>query len=285
MNLNHLNYFYHVVCEGGFTKASLRLRIGQPAISRVIQELEGSLGVTLLERQKRSVSLTEDGRIIFDYCKKIFQEVDNLKSNAESLRQEPQGPLSFCTRDDIAAYLLPDVLQKLKQKFPLLWPMIQIGPFTQMIDRLKRNELEFGIFFYIPEIAEDIEIKRITEISHALVIATQYKKDRNVLTSFIGSRELDDRKTKHFPTLTALKKIYPEASIRLSCNSLASQKEFVRRGLGVAVLPRFVVEEELKSKEFSEVLPNADLNFPLHLVTKKGKVLSRGAKALLDALM
>lgn len=107
---------------------------------------------------------------------------------------------------------------------------------------------------------------------------------KSVLESFIGSREIDDTSTKHFPTLTKLKKIHPEAKIRISSNNITAHKEMVLRSLAVAVLPDFLVQEDLKSGILSDVLPKERLEFELKLVERSNSVLSLNAQTFLNQL-
>lgn len=72
MNLLHLQYFYVVAKEQGFTKASKALRIQQPAISRMVKLLEEDLGVRLFEKIGRNIQLTTQGKDVFQHYKNDF---------------------------------------------------------------------------------------------------------------------------------------------------------------------------------------------------------------------
>ena len=76
LNLNLLKYFYVVVNEKNITKASEKLLISQPAVTRAIKELENSLGVKLLERNKKGVYPTEEGTIFYEHIKEILESVN-----------------------------------------------------------------------------------------------------------------------------------------------------------------------------------------------------------------
>src|SRR5688500_17843260 len=77
--LNQLRHFFVVAREQSFTRAAKRLRVGQPAISRAVRQLEDALGVTLIERGKgRGVLLTEIGRAVFARCELAFGEIAGI---------------------------------------------------------------------------------------------------------------------------------------------------------------------------------------------------------------
>ena len=104
MNLLHLQYFYMVAKEQGFTKASKALRIQQPAISRMVKLLEADLGLNLFEKIGRNVQLTKSGHEVFEYCKKIFGTVEELKNSIGQISGECSGPLMIAASEPIASH-------------------------------------------------------------------------------------------------------------------------------------------------------------------------------------
>ena len=113
MELNHLKYFYIVAREGGFSKASNVLRVAQPAISKMVKNLEESLEVDLFERVGRNVRLTKIGNDIFRKCELIFGQVEELEQLARPRSVAIKGPLNLCAVDVIASHLMPVVLNQL----------------------------------------------------------------------------------------------------------------------------------------------------------------------------
>src|SRR6185437_3183808 len=112
MELNHLKYFYFVAKNQGFTKARRDLHVEQPSISRAVLALEEELGVTLFEREKRSVRLTKVGREIFHLCDEIFTGTENIRRVAESERTECKGILRFGAANAVSSHLIPKVHQR-----------------------------------------------------------------------------------------------------------------------------------------------------------------------------
>ena len=88
MNDHHLLYFWTVVREGGVSKAAAKLRLSQPTISAQVKMLEASLGERLLERQGRTLALTEAGRVVYRYADEIFTAGRELQ---ETLKGRPSG--------------------------------------------------------------------------------------------------------------------------------------------------------------------------------------------------
>src|SRR5205085_5467242 len=102
------------------------------------------------------------------------------------------------------------------------------------------------------------------------------------LSSFIGSREVEDPRVTEFPTLERLRKRYPSAAIRVSSNDVEAHVRMVEAGLGVSILLELVVADALRKKRLVDVLRGERFAFPILLVTRRGHALSLGAQALVD---
>ena len=85
MELRHLRYFVAVAEALNFTKASARLRIAQPALSRQMQDLEDEIGVDLLQRSPRGVSLTAEGRLLLEEARDILNRADESLKRIRAL--------------------------------------------------------------------------------------------------------------------------------------------------------------------------------------------------------
>ena len=83
LNYRHLEYFWHVVREGGVTAAAKALHVSQPSISAQIRKLEESLGHDLFYRDRRALSLTHEGKVVFDYADEIFRIGEELQSTVQ----------------------------------------------------------------------------------------------------------------------------------------------------------------------------------------------------------
>lgn len=83
LNYRHLEYFWHVAREGGVTAAAEVLHVSQPSISAQIRKLEKAIGHELFRREGRSMTLTHEGKIVFDYADEIFRMGDELQKTVQ----------------------------------------------------------------------------------------------------------------------------------------------------------------------------------------------------------
>lgn len=283
MNLLHLEYFYVVAKEQGFIKASKTLRIQQPAISRMVKQLEENMGIKLFEKVGRNVQLTKGGLEVFNHCKKIFGAVDELNQSLGKISGECKGPLYIAASEPIASHFLPEIIKSYLSSHNDVYPNIYSGPASMLFENISKGEIELGIFFHIPELPEKLEIFDIKEIRYYLVVRKDLRKKNDVLSNFIGSREIDDNTTKKFPTLERLRIDYPNAQIKISSNNLTAHKQMVLEGLGVSILPAFLVEEEIKSGVLSDIYPKEKFIFKMKFIKRRTAVLSISANELVKS--
>lgn len=281
MELNHLKYFYAVAKNGGFTSASEQLRIQQPTISKMVRALEQHLGMTLLERHKKGVRLTRAGVDVFNTCEEIFNKVDEIRSLSDQGKSECEGKLAFGVPGSVSSYLVPPVIREFLRDNPKVQPSIYTGTSTLISNEIYDGRIEFGLFFDARE-KSDFQVTELVEVSFKLVTATSQAKRQDGKHAFIIARKTDYTKTTPFPVLEMLNKNKIRVDTIISSNNLESQKGLVKEGLGVALLPSFMVQKEIDDGTFTELYPKKKFSYSLKLITRKGKVLSRDATVFLE---
>ena len=108
MNRNHLALFQAVAQAGSISRGATSARVSQPAVSKQIAELEGALGVQLLERLPRGCRLTEAGRILADYAHRWRALERDAVRAIEEFRGLKRGRLAIGASLTIGGYLLPE---------------------------------------------------------------------------------------------------------------------------------------------------------------------------------
>ena len=117
MELRHLRYFAAVAAEGSFSRASEKLNIAQPPLSRQIQQLEDEIGARLLDRG-RPLTLTEPGRYFYEQARQILARMDEVTSMT---RRIAKGHISQFRIGFVASTLydaLPELIRRFRQKRP-----------------------------------------------------------------------------------------------------------------------------------------------------------------------
>lgn len=167
MDIRHLKYFVAVVEEQSFTKASERLFIAQPPLSRQIQNLEDELGLQLLERGSRPVKTTEAGHFFYQYAKKILGNIDQMVSMTKRVGQVDKT-LKIGFVGSLLLGLLPQIIYEFRKLLPNVnIELIEMGTLEQL-EALKKGEIDvgFGRLKF-----SDPSIKRILLRNEPLVLA------------------------------------------------------------------------------------------------------------------
>jgi DNA-binding transcriptional LysR family regulator len=118
-DFRQLRYFIAVAEELSFTRAALRLHLSQPPLSQQIQSLEQDLGVRLLERTKRSVALTEAGRVFLEQARQILFKADEARAQAQAAAAGYSGQLRLAYTVSVSFHpALPRALLRFGQIAP-----------------------------------------------------------------------------------------------------------------------------------------------------------------------
>lgn len=277
MELNHLRYFYEVARLGGFTRAEQVLFVQQSAISKIVRRLEGQLGVPLFSRGRAGVRLTPVGERLYATCHTIFAEIERFSVEASS-EVKIAGDLRIAAAGHVAARLLAPALSALRQQHPALIPRVITGPSHMLQREIEERRLELGLFFKIAP-SRHLSRRAIADFPCQLVVKRGLARDRKTLETFIGSREVDDLTNRKFPTVDFLRGKGWDTRIVYSCNALEAHRDWVLAGLGVSILPRFLVEDELRAGKLEIVYPSYVYRATLELVHRKAIPLSPGAVA------
>ena len=145
MNLRDLRYFVALADTGHFGKAAERCFVSQPTLSAQIKKLENYLGVQLIERQPRRVTLTEMGAKILPLARRMLQGSDEIVALARNEHDPLSGKLKVALIPTIGPYLLPLLMRKLRRKLPRLKLMLYEYQTQPLLDKLRAGDIELGI--------------------------------------------------------------------------------------------------------------------------------------------
>ena len=146
MELRHLRYFLAVAEELHFHRAATRLHISQPPLSQQIRALERELGVTLLERNRRRVTLTAAGEGFRDDARSILAAVDRASERARHVARGSLGTLSIgFVGSAMFSPTLPDILREFRAGHPDVELVLRELPTTAQLHALASGELDVGV--------------------------------------------------------------------------------------------------------------------------------------------
>lgn len=147
MKLRQLHYIHEVANRGlNVTAAAEALFTSQPGVSKQIRLLEEELGVDIFLRNGKQLSeVTPAGLRILDYTRRLLRESENIRNVAEEFRDTDKGDLSLATTHTQARYALPPVIQRFRQKYPLVRMHLHQGSPPQIAKQAAEGTVDFAI--------------------------------------------------------------------------------------------------------------------------------------------
>src|ERR1700724_2720083 len=145
MELRHLRYFLAVGEASNFTKAAARLRVAQPAVSRQVQDLEDEIGVDLLKRSPRGVTITAEGKLFLEEAREVLKRADESVEKVRALARGEYGELHVGYAPSPTVEILPPALAAFQKAFPRVRVLLHDLSERELIDGLQDGTLELAI--------------------------------------------------------------------------------------------------------------------------------------------
>jgi DNA-binding transcriptional LysR family regulator len=176
MNTRDLEAFLAVVETGSIVAASTRLHLTQPGVSRRIQSLEERLGAALLDRQSKPLKPTAAGRETYAHGRRMLRVLDDLRTGLS-----PEGVVSGEFRLGISPYLsevgITTLADRLRNDFPDLMLRITTGWPEQLLEQLRRSEIDVAAFCLPEGTNPPTEIEADALDIHPLFVAAPQSLD------------------------------------------------------------------------------------------------------------
>src|SRR6202012_6159673 len=144
MNLRQARTFLTVAELGTVSKAALRLRVAQPALSRQIMDLERELGLRLFDRVGRRLLLTGEGEQLMAGCRLLLNSETAVKEQAQLLRHGETGVLKVAGSPQHIESVLSGFLSRYAARYPNVQVKISEGPGSEILALLERGEIHLG---------------------------------------------------------------------------------------------------------------------------------------------
>jgi DNA-binding transcriptional LysR family regulator len=250
VNFNQLLAFFAVARERSFTQAAKTLEISQPAVTRRILEMEQAHNVKLLERTKRRVVLTEQGKLLLSYAERIVALADEAEVALKSMAGLKSGRIEIGTSRPVASAYLSSIAIAFKQRFPGVVPAIHVENSQWILEQVLGFRLDLGIIGMKPRQPDLIVIPFFNEQLVIVVPSNHAWARRKALRledldgqSLImrekgsGTRELID---------AAFDKLHIRPVVAMEVGSNEAIKRAVEGNLGLAFFPPSVVDAEIK---------------------------------------
>ena len=142
LRIRHLDVLLAVAAEGSMQRAAQRVHLTQPAISKLVRELETMFGAPLFDRSKRGVTLTECGRALAIRAEYLRNDIERARDEVAAIGRGTLGALRIGALPVVESALLPQSLMALRKIAPALRIRVQEGTSAALLDQLGRGEID-----------------------------------------------------------------------------------------------------------------------------------------------
>jgi len=260
---NDLLLFAHVVDDGSFTQAGLRLGLPKSTVSRRLAALEAQLGERLLLRTTRKFALTDFGRSVLDHARQVAAEVDAAAALAQHRQLEPSGRLRVSMPSDFASLVLGTLLAEFIAKYPAIALEADLSP--RRVDLIAEN---FDVALRMGELQDDATLaaRRLAVFSNSLFASPAYLARRGVPSEPEALMEHDalhllarDGAPIPWRLSRGEQRWDGIPPARATANSPELLHRLARAGAGIAVVADHFVEPYVRANELTPVLPDWSL--------------------------
>jgi DNA-binding transcriptional LysR family regulator len=286
--LASLTAFTRVVESGGFTAAARRLDMSTTAVSNHVQALEDTLGVRLLNRTTRRVSLTEIGREYFERCTQILAELEEADRIAGALQLTPRGQLRVHCHSSIVRFVAPIGAAYLHDN-PEVSLDLRMG--EQMIDLLEEG-FDLAIRSVMPP-DSSLMVRRLAGWRHALCCASSYLEHHPAPRTPADLADHNCLRYALYPYGDEWHFVDPSGKpvvARVSGNLVTTSAHLLRAaalsGGGILLAAPFIVQEELAAGSLVSLLADYQtVEFAIAAVYPHRRHLAAKVRRFLDALV
>jgi len=266
MNIRELEYLIAVAETRHFHKAAARCFVSQPTLSGQLKKLEQELGVLLIERTSRQVTMTEAGMAVVNRAREVLSGVKDIKEIAQRFQDPMAGDIRLGIIPTIAPYLLPIFLPHINKTYPDLKLWLYEYQTSQCLEKLKNGELDVLILALPIEKHDFVETDLFRE---PFRLATK-KDKKSASKKLITMADIDMKKMLLLEEGHCLRDHVLDAcvladakdSAAYQATSLETLRHMVAEGMGITLMPELAVPvKQLKSDnicytEFSDPKPN-----------------------------
>jgi DNA-binding transcriptional LysR family regulator len=288
-DLHDLQAFVAVAEFKSFRKAAEFVNISQPAFSRRIEKLEQSLGVKLIDRNTRSMELTNVGRDFSRKARHILDNLDEALLSIEEVGGARMGQVTIACVPSAVYYFLPQVLRQYHASYPRIKIKVHDASANQVLSVVASGEADFGVNF-IGDDEPGIDFQTILE--ERFVAAC--KKDHPLAKKKVATWE--ELKKYDFMTVSkssgnrmlldmALAGTSAKPEIVYEAQHVTTLLGLVEAGMGIAAVPALAMPSKDHAVLASVPLINPVVSRRIGLIKRKGRSFSPAAERLYELLL
>jgi len=291
MDIHKFKVFASVFRHRNFSKASKELNLTQPTISSHIKILEEEFDLKLFERMGRTITPTKQAELLYEHVMEIIKSADILKKAVKAVSKDTRGRLVIGASTIPGVYLIPGMMSKLKEEYPSISFQVLISDSREIVESIARHDLLLGIvgtkfdndqIRYLPFVEDEL-----IAVASPSLIKNNHMTLKDLVKLPMVLREEGSGTRRETEKLLESKGVsLKNITVAGIFGSTDAVKQAVKAGLGVSILSKFSVADELKHKILEEIkLTDTKMKRHFYIVTHKKRTLPRLYDAFLEHLL
>ncbi|HEY1283869.1 MAG TPA: LysR substrate-binding domain-containing protein [Steroidobacteraceae bacterium] len=241
LKLKDLRYLVALADERHFGRAAERSFVSQPTLSAQLKKLEEYLGVQLIERQPKQVTLTEAGEQIVARARRILEASDEVVTLARAHRDPLAGKLRLALLPTIGPYLLPRVAREIRKALPRLELRLYEYQTAQMLEKLHSGQVDLGVLA-LPVALDGLESRPLYDEPFTVALPEHHRLAKKAHVKVEDLKDetlllLEDGHCLRDQALEVCSSVGMQEKQDFRATSLETLRQMVATGAGVTLLP------------------------------------------------
>jgi DNA-binding transcriptional LysR family regulator len=291
MDIHHLKVFASVFKHRSFSKASEELHLSQPTVSDHIKALEVELNCKLFDRLPRKIIPTREAAVLIGRAQEIIERVEGFKDVLAEFRKDLSGHLVIGASTIPGTYILPGLAASFRQKNSSVLFEIVVSDSRVIIDKIAGDELLIGIVGARLE-SRQVDYKPFLGDELIAVASSSFDVRKSMgireIAGFpIVMREQGSGTRREFEKILEKEGIdFQHLDIIGIFGSTDAVKQAVKEGMGISIISRRSVKDELKCGMLKEIkIKDADMKRQFYIINHRKRTLPHLYKIFVDYLL
>jgi DNA-binding transcriptional LysR family regulator len=289
MDFDRLKLFRDIAFSRSVSKGASMNGISQSAVSQYLQDLEEQLGITLLDRGTRPLTVTEAGKLYLDMCRDTLNRRDEFQVALDLLKGQVEGTVRVASIYSVGLSELSRLEKEFVRRYPQARIEVQYLRPEKVYEAVLTDRADIGLLSY-PEPTKEVTVLPWRQEQMAIAASPYHPlaKDSEIRlqdldgVDFIGfDEDLPIRKDID----RFLREHHVHVNVTLHFDNIQMIKEAVAHGSGVSIMPARVMEEEVAQGRLVPIrIAGFELFRPVGIVHRRKKRFHRAGQALLELL-
>jgi DNA-binding transcriptional LysR family regulator len=286
MEIRQLTYFTEVAKERSFTIAARNLHISQPALSKMVKNLEEELGVLLFDRSEKYLFLTDAGEQLYEHAQKLLSDFESLSESIRDTEQLKKGHIKVGIPPVIGTSYFPKLIAGFRQLYPGVTLSILEEGAMNISNQVKDGSIDAGViilpvdenkFDYIPIVADEniLIVHRSHRLASRDYVHYEDLRDENFVL-------LNETFKLHHHIIASCRQSGFEPNVTLKSSQWDFVAELVSMNQGISILPRPILDKFNSGMILQIPINHPSVKWEIAIILKKGRYTSFALRRFIE---